>query len=566
MLKEAFHRFFQKGRVWKILFLTIGLLLVAVRFLWLNEFPPGINHDEYEVILSARSIWQKGVDISGVGFPQLLFATQTGAGIAGLPSFILSPFYGIFNLSVWGVRIPYVLVSLLTIFSIAYIAFLLTKRRSVFWISILVGLTNPWLFFYSRAPTEAPIALIFATLGLIVFLKAKDEIDTLYSIPLFIASFFSYQGAKITVPIFVFFLILAAKLKTKVKASFLALFFIVPIIYFLYSYFSPASTFHKRQSELIFSKINEYSQMVDEQRRDSITFPFSNFYYNKYTYLVDQVFKKYVGFISPDFLFFKGDEAVLFEEHGLMLPTEIIFILIGIIAISKYNLDKRIETWQVFLMFFIAGPLSSAISYYNSQYIYRGFLLIPGFVILSSLGIIFLRDRVDFTGMYDLLVAFFYCLFFLFFLIFFFFRYPVKEGENHFLSERVLSSYISRVQKLRLSDKIVVVSPSPGAVRGEYSFFSSGSGQVEASADCQSINNRATFIISSKMACPAEQGLKPVVIQNPEDTGAIFKIYNDKLCLGAELTSYRRYHLVSDYAVEQMDNATFCNRWIGRYE
>jgi hypothetical protein len=565
MLKEAFHRFFQKGRVWKILFLTVGLLLVAVRFFWLNEFPPGISHDEHEVVLSARSFWQKGVDISGVGFPKLFFATK-GAGLAGFPSVFLSPIYGILKLSLSGVRLPYVFLNLVTIFTVSYLAYVLTKRKSVFGISLLVGLTSPWLFFYSRRVDESPVALVFTILGIVVFLKTRSDRKTFYSIPPFIISFFSYQGAKVVVPILVVLLVLVSNLKPKVKALFLALFLALPVVFFLYSYLSPDSTFHRRQSEMIFSKLNEYSLIVDEQRRDSIVFPFSNLYYNKYTYVLAQMFKNYIGFISPSFLFFKGDGVFSFGEHGLMLPVDIIFVLIGIAALVKLKDGGRVRAWQLVILLFATATVGSAIEAGDAQYIFRGFLLIPAFVILVSLGISFVRERVSFKDLYDILIVLLYFFFFLVFLFFFFFRYSITESENQFLSERILASYLHRAQQIAGLGKIVVVVPSPDAVRSEYDFFTGGLGTVDASTDCRLIESSATFIISSKMACPAEQGLKPVVIQNPEDTGAIFKIYNDKLCLGAELTSYRRYHLVSDYAVEQMDNATFCNRWIGRYE
>jgi 4-amino-4-deoxy-L-arabinose transferase-like glycosyltransferase len=152
MLKEVFHRFFQKGRVWKILFLLLLSALIAVRFLWLNEFPPGINHDETDVTLSSKSIWKTGRDISGVPFPKFFFSTQTDAGLAMFPSFIFSPIYGLTKLSAWGDRLPYVVVNIITVFAISYLAYLLTRKKSVFWLALFVSLTKLVVEYYILYP------------------------------------------------------------------------------------------------------------------------------------------------------------------------------------------------------------------------------------------------------------------------------------------------------------------------------------------------------------------------------------------------------------------------------
>jgi hypothetical protein len=566
MLRKAFHQFFQKNKVWKILGLLVITLLIAVRFLWLNEFPPGINHDETDVTLSARSIWKTGKDISGVPFPSYFFFTKTDAGLAMLPSTIFSPIYGLFKLSAWGDRLPYVFVNLLTVFAISYLAYILTKKKSIFWISLFVSLTNPWLFYYSKVANESPLALLFVLIGIIVFLKAKIDTKVLYSIPLFLASFFSYQGAKVTIPIFVILFVLFSKIARNLKFKYLLIFLVLPVIYYLVSYFSGGSTFHKRQNELIFSKLPYYSSITNEQRRGSIDFPLKNLYYNKYSYLTGQVLKKYVSFISPEFLFFRGDEAVLFEEQGLMLLVDLIFILIGLAVISRYRSGKRMDAWALVALLFISGTTSSAISVSSTQYIYRGYLLIPGLILLIVFGIDFLAEKLRFSPIHYLLIGLIYLFSFVWFLVFFFFRHPILGQENNFLSERVLSSYLVRLEFQNKLDGVSVVTPFPERVRGEYYFFSNSDTSPDISEDCGNINPENTFVISSKIICPQEKDLKPIVIQNQIDTGAIFKIYNDKLCTGINMVPYRRSHFVSDYNIEKMDNATFCNRWIGKYE
>ena len=92
MLKKVLKQFFQ-DRKSKLIIILI-LVVVFFRFLWLDRFPIGINHDETDLILSAQTIWKFGKDVSGVAFPKSLFFTYTEAGQAGLPSFLLSPYLG----------------------------------------------------------------------------------------------------------------------------------------------------------------------------------------------------------------------------------------------------------------------------------------------------------------------------------------------------------------------------------------------------------------------------------------------------------------------------------------
>src|SRR3990172_7963576 len=75
-----------------IFILLLGLLLLGTvtRFLWLDRFPVGISHDEAEVLLSAKTYWLFGTDISSTSFPKSIFTNLTSGGLSGLPSFLLT--------------------------------------------------------------------------------------------------------------------------------------------------------------------------------------------------------------------------------------------------------------------------------------------------------------------------------------------------------------------------------------------------------------------------------------------------------------------------------------------
>src|SRR3989304_9983963 len=112
MLKEALKKFFQDKRI--LFFLVISVFLIAVRFLWLDKFPPGFNHDEVDVVLSAKNYWVNGADISGVKFPLPLIATKTEGVSAGLPSILLAPILGPLDVNLSSTRFVSALVNILT--------------------------------------------------------------------------------------------------------------------------------------------------------------------------------------------------------------------------------------------------------------------------------------------------------------------------------------------------------------------------------------------------------------------------------------------------------------------
>lgn len=583
MLKEVLKCFFQDKYK---LFIILGILLFGIlfRFLWLDKFPVGMNHDEIDVTLSAKSYWRFGTDISGIPFPKSLFITRTEAALSGFPSILLAPILGLLKSTPTLVRIPFVLVSLLTMFFLSLLAWDFTKNRKLTIIVCLVSLISPWLFFYSRSPTEVPFSLLFTLIGIYLLFRFYGK-KIFYSLPFFIAAFLSYFGAKPVVPVLVVFLIfIHAKTiaKTALKTYILYVLLLVGLVgvYIFGSLSTPGSTYLIRHKELSILSPDKYSGAVNEERRASISYPLKTLFFNKFVSLVENVERKYVGSISPNYLFFSGDELVPFQEHGVLYLLDLVFIVLGIISVGKLKNKKEKILAYIILSLFIAGPIGSAITVIGNQYIFRSFLLIPAFILLISLGINFALNNFKFKyGTSIFVIA--YLIFFLNFLYFFFFRYSIKQQENHFLRERVLSNYLIRTKSE--GEEILFVSKYPIRAMLEYVFFSNyldrvgelpqkekgESYEIDGIAftgDCDAANviSSKTIIIDQR-ACSIPSRNNYVVIENQKDAGSQFIIYNDKLCKDERLTPWRREHLLSDYSIEKMNDALFCRRWINKY-
>lgn len=132
----------------------LGAFVVAliVRAWGLGQLPPGLNQDEAASAYDAFSIIHHGVDRHGNWLPVLL--VSWGSGMNALAAYVAAPLIGLFGLSVWSARLPFLLAGLcaLPLFFglLRDTTSLLTARIGV----VLLAL-SPWHIMISRWGLEA---------------------------------------------------------------------------------------------------------------------------------------------------------------------------------------------------------------------------------------------------------------------------------------------------------------------------------------------------------------------------------------------------------------------------
>lgn len=583
MLKQVSKLFFQENNLLLLILIILGIF---VRFLWLDKIPVGITHDDADVVLSAQSFWQTGMDISGSPFPSSLFFNKTPGKISGLPSVLISPVIGFFGLNLSNIHLIYVFVNLLTILFIVLLVRYFIDDPKVLSLVATAGLFNPWLFAYSRYPTEAPFALLFVVIAIYLIFRQRAW-NILFSTLFFVLSFYSYFGAKVAIPVLYPIMLIIRYFQQnkdfkniKIYLISLAVFVFTVGGYFYVVLNSKESTFSQRaSSEFVFSNISLYQSKVDEIRRASIDFPLKKLFFNKYVLLADDVSKRYVGWLSPDFLFVSGDPVSVyhFEEHGVFYLVDLVLLILGIFYIA-FKKEKKINfCLAVGIPLLLVAPIGSSISRVGLSYFFRSFLIIPVFITLISFGLDFINSKT--TKLIFNLFLLIYLIFFINFLAFYFFRYPVKQQDNQFLEGRILSSYVKRSAALNQKSDIYATDPlstyhlitfyngfkNPKLLTFVDQFSDIQDQYLKISAKCMLEANQSLKIYETKLNCP-KLGAKYLIIQNQKDAGSQFVIYNDKVCSDMSLDSYRRDHLVSDFSIENMTNQEFCNRWIFKNE
>lgn len=552
------------SRLGTVLIVVFGIIVLS-HFLFLNSFPAGVNHDEAEVLLSARNYFSHAADISGVVFPLSLFSTKTEAGLSGLPSVLISPFIGPFPGNVTLFRIPFVMLNLATAITLGLLVYRLSSNRRLSLITGAIFLINPWSFAYSRAATEAPFGLFFILLALLLMFNAARW-RIFYSLASFILAFLSYFGAKPVILCLVplslvlhYFFVPKSSRRLKYYLSYLLVFAGIVVLYFAASFMIPGSTFSNRSPEINVSHLERYAPLVDHARTQTITNPFSQIFLNKYTLLLGELAHKYSGWLDPDFLFFAGDprSTYRFGASGVIYLVDFIFILLGIASLKSPP-----KTFIGFICFlFILGPIGAALSLVDTSYFFRAFLLLPGLVILIAVGIEFIFKQLPrrYVTVFVVTLILVYGISFLGFLHFFFFQYSISQQENQFFSERLLSNYLKRTN---YSPSLLVVSPLKISYQSQ--IFDQSAMPLRFAADCSDLKSLTTpYIIAAAIDCPELTG--PFLsIQDQKDAGTIYHIYHDTLCTGIELSPYRRFKLIPDYNVEQLTDTQFCQKWINR--
>jgi hypothetical protein len=570
-----------------IVFGLVVIALVLVRMIFLGKFPGGMGYDELQVILSAKTYWRLGADVSLVKLPLSLIINKTEAGLAGLPSLLLSPVVGWQTQSLIASRVPYVVLNLITLILFSLLVLKLTSDKRLASLVVVVGLINPWFFALSRYPTEAPFFLFFTALGLYLLFALKNTKVIVSLIP-FLLSFFSYYGAKPILILFVPLVLLVRSYYSKdIKWRFylvylVTFFMLIGVPHLFAGRFSTSSTLTYRIGrESILSTYGNLSSAVNDARRASILFPLKDAFLNKPAFFVRDLFKTYLGWSNPDFLFFGGDPRAMyrFGDHGMFYVPDAFFAVIGIVwLIGSRNKNKKILLMVASLMFLVA-PVPAVINKNGISYFFRALLLIPPLLILISAGVVGFYEylRPKFSKIFPLLLAGLYLILFINFLVFFFFRYPIKEFANQGTDVRILSGYL--VRSLARDGRVIrLITTSPVAAYYQFLFYSDQIekagfvltpvqgyyqiGNLIISQECTAPDKESTLILDVRVNCKNISDERFVSIQNPSDAGVEYKIFNDRLCDYQTLSAFKSETLLSDFEIEDMNDSRFCERWI----
>lgn len=365
------------------LIIFIFVLALFLRFAnFFQNTPPSINWDEASLGYNAFSILQTGKDEWG----RVLPLTFEAFGDYKLPGYIytLVPFITVFGLNENSVRLPSIIFGSLSVIFLYLVVLNLTKKRDWAYLSAFLLAISPWHFFLSRIALEANLALSFFLIGSYFLIKGLHK--SMYLIPaslMFGLSIFTYNSARIFVPLFLFgFLILFWR---QIKLTKTSIFSALVLAVFLSVGFYLA-IFQDSSARYYWVRIlDEGAISFLDQARNTSAYPdlITKFIYNRPTYFIYNFTLNYFKHLSAQFLLFSGGSNYQFSlpNFGLMYFVEIPFLIFGLFKLVKQKIG-----W-VFILWFLAAPIPSALTR-EAPHALRSIFMLGTLQIITAFGLI----------------------------------------------------------------------------------------------------------------------------------------------------------------------------------
>lgn len=558
----------------KLIWIIILFLALSLRLYGLDLNPIGITHDdELHEIINSKSLAITGFSVPGVVTGIL---TQNGHCIVGdcvygeLESYILIPWMLIFPLGLVLSKIPFVIGSVLLVFATGKLFENLSKNTII---GMIVGLSiaiNPWAIYFGRTAYPQLISHLFYILGLYFFTRHKS-----YKSNLILGSLFSvsaslfYFGAKPILPLIILWGIIYNLYQFKLRNFNFTFLFILVVTLIISGYFFKLSTSY---AGIRLKEIEAVNISLRVER--------------------------FLNFFSPESLFLKGEIAAdnsYISNHGYFYLIDLPFLIIGIIVISL-NLPNALFILMLIAISVLPVALKTT---ETSIYSLRAALAYPLLCGVIGWGCYFCWSKIIcfkqryITKIFLSLIIIFYVLSLTYFLVVYWYRIPRDQSTRWFFHERVLTNYITRIQRNNneqsfLPDKkITVVTARPDGIFNTYVFYSGiynnknsvekiNNGyllqnfeykEVRFIDDCQKISKQelenSTILIDqvNRGKCEINQKNTPK-IANPKDAGGIFNIINESFCSNYPKNRYPKPGSIYDYNIENLTDEAFCKIWI----
>lgn len=369
----------------KIILISILLLAIFLRFYKIDTIP-SLNPDEAALGYNDYSLLQTGKDILGSSWPLHIksFGDYQPNGYA----YLALPFVKFLGLNPLAVRLPNLILSVLTIFIVYKLVLLLSKSNALSLYSAIVLTLSPWHIHFSRGAWESSTALFFLLLGIYWFytyiIHKKYIYLFIFPLPLVI-SLYVYNAVRIIAPILfiVLFYSYIVHHKTELK-KFILPFLIgiilsIPVIVSLI-YSGGASRFNGVGLTADLGPILRSEELINQHQNSQ----FSHIIHNKRILYLYAWAQNYTSHFDPNFLFTKGDDVPRLKSPnmGQLYLLELPFLIIGIVFLLKHYRSNAL-TFFIFSFLFIA-PLASSLTFQTPSALRSLPMVIPLTIIIAA--------------------------------------------------------------------------------------------------------------------------------------------------------------------------------------
>jgi 4-amino-4-deoxy-L-arabinose transferase-like glycosyltransferase len=353
-------------KIHKYLLPLILVIAFFIRFINLGS-TPALNPDEAALGYNAYSLILTGKDEHGVSWP--LHFKSFGDYKPGGYVYLAIPFIQILGLSPMAVRLPNLIFSLLTIFFLYKLIFLISKKENLALLSATVLTFSPWHIHFSRGAWESQTALSFIIIGTYFFFKSiqsKFFKNFFLFVIFYILSLYLYHSARLIAPLLAFslcllyFKFLIKKLPHILIPIIFGILLAIPV---LFSFFNNGGTTRLGGVGLTadLGPINRSNELINHHQNTNII---NRVMHNKRILYFISWTQKYASHFDLNFLTINGDEVPRSKvpEMGQIHLFELPLLILGIIFILITNIFSRKIKIFLFLLLLIA-PLASSLTF-----------------------------------------------------------------------------------------------------------------------------------------------------------------------------------------------------------
>jgi len=376
-------------------YILLGVLIIAacLRLYNLAHVPPSPSLDEVSIGYNAYSILHTGRDEYGKVIPMLLRAYDDYR--PALYVYITIPFVAVLGLTAVAVRLPSVLLSLITLFFAYKIGKIIGKKYFSFeWLGHMTAFLlaiSPWHIYISRLGHEANLGLTLVTIGIYFFLAAVIENKKRAWIWCAIymgLSVHGYQSEKIVSPLLMASgVLLFWKDILRAKREIIIAFCIGGIIALpaMIATISPEGMVRFRgtsafspDSAVATKTTAGYIQAQSEGDRVGMLI------HSKYVAYTSVFVQNYVSHFSPIWMFSgKSREAHKVPGLGLLYLWEVPFLIIGLLALIRSKMSKSTKIFIVLSI--LIAPIPASITT-QAPHAMRSYTFLPMIQLIEAVG------------------------------------------------------------------------------------------------------------------------------------------------------------------------------------
>lgn len=203
--------FITPGNVFLVLFMLIGIFSRVWQF---GIMPGDINQDEAFSGYEAFSLLHYGMDSAGYRFP--VYLNTWGSGMNALNTYLIIPFMALFGPEIWVIRLPQVIVAILSL----WVTYLIVRRlmnQTAALCALFLLVIAPWHIGMARWGLESNLAPGFLIFGLYFFLRGMENSKYfLLAALMYGLSLYCYATIWIVVPLIVVVQLAAGLLSKKI--------------------------------------------------------------------------------------------------------------------------------------------------------------------------------------------------------------------------------------------------------------------------------------------------------------------------------------------------------------